>query len=56
MLHVDINCLTLLNNETQQKMRKYLFVGIADVLREFYAALTPIKRNLAQYRFDQMMC
>jgi transposase InsO family protein len=53
MLHVDTKRLPLLKNETKQQTRKYLFVGIDDFSREFYAGIYPDKSQFSLAQFLQ---
>ncbi|KDN11306.1 MULTISPECIES: hypothetical protein [unclassified Gilliamella] len=53
MLHVDTKRLLLLKSETKQQTREYLFVGIDDFSREFYAGIYPDKSQFSSAQFLQ---
>lgn len=51
MVHFDCKRLPLLEGESSQTQREYLFIAIDDFSRELFAAILPDKRQYASRRF-----
>jgi len=51
MIHVDCCRLPLLEGESKQDKREYLFVGIDDYSRELYAGIFPDKTSISASQF-----
>lgn len=51
MIHIDTECLSLLEGETPTKEREYLFVAIDDFSRELFTAIMPDKTSVSARKF-----